>query len=85
MHGSKTGPTLEALWQWLLDRFSQRSTITPRVKNFFPRIIPCPDFVPIAERRWLAHFVADADSALNQRLLRLRRNLLPPRLSLNRR
>jgi hypothetical protein len=45
--------------------------------------MPCRDFVPIAERRWLAHFVADADSALNQLLL-LSSNYLPQHLSLNR-
>jgi len=32
--------------------------------------MPWLDFVPIAERRWPAHFVADADSALNQLLRR---------------
>jgi hypothetical protein len=36
--------------------------------------MPWLDFVPIAERRWPAHFVADADSAPNQ-LLHLRRPL----------
>jgi hypothetical protein len=44
--------------------------------------MPWLDFVPIAERRWLAHFVADADSAPNQ-LLRLR-SPLRPLLSLRR-
>jgi hypothetical protein len=39
--------------------------------------MPWLDFVPIAERRWPAHFVADAESAPNQQVrqlkLRLRR------------
>jgi hypothetical protein len=48
--------------------------------------MPWLDFVPIAERRWPARFVADADSALNQLLLlRSNHNHLPQQLSLNRR
>ena len=83
MHGlGRPGRSKHAYGNGFLTASPIEVQLHPALK-LFPRIMPCRDFVPIAERRWPAHFVADADSALNQLLL-LRNNHLPQQLSLNR-
>jgi len=82
MHSLKTSQTAQARQAASLTDPPNRSTIAPSSKSSSQGPTPWLDFVPNAERRWLAHFVADADSALNQllRLPNLLRTFLSVRL-----